>query len=79
MIKQIILYFIFLNLFLIITPAQEVVTGLQSNRILIESGKIILIEVPKVSVKVLTCPFSMISQVIQYFLTLRTGLMTMYL
>ncbi|TAL69366.1 MAG: T9SS type A sorting domain-containing protein [Bacteroidetes bacterium] len=37
MIKQIFLYFIFLNVCLVFSPAQEVVTGLQSNYLIIKS------------------------------------------
>ena len=37
MIKQISLYFLFLNVFLVISPAQEVVTGLQSNYIILKN------------------------------------------
>jgi hypothetical protein len=37
MLKQILLYFIFLNVCLAILPAQEVVTGLQSNRVIKDS------------------------------------------
>jgi len=38
MIKQIFLYFLFINIFLVVSPAQEVVTGLQSNYILLKNG-----------------------------------------
>ena len=34
MFKQILLYFILFNVFLVVSPAQEVVTGLQSNRVI---------------------------------------------
>lgn len=37
MIKQISLYFLFINVFLVISPAQEVVTGLQSNYIILKN------------------------------------------
>jgi hypothetical protein len=37
MIKQIFLYFLFINIFLVVSPAQEVVTGLQSNYILLKN------------------------------------------
>jgi hypothetical protein len=38
MVRQISLYFIFFNVFLVISPAQEVVTGLQSNYIILKNS-----------------------------------------
>jgi hypothetical protein len=41
MFKRILLYIVFLNVFLVISPAQEVITGLQSNHSITNKGKLL--------------------------------------
>jgi hypothetical protein len=57
MFKRILLYIVFLNVFLAVTPAQEVITGLQSNYSITSNGKMFMEMRAMSSTDTLSLPF----------------------